>query len=392
MRLKTVLVAAACTLALLVFCPPVYSAQPAGPAQAPQDLWKYMHPGARFLAGVDWAKVKNSPTGRMFAKQLASTGGKFKSSGSGLDMFDQFERLLLSGTEGVAAGAPNSGELIVAAEGRIDRAQLKKSMPVGTAVERFKGVDLYVPPKSKQGEMLLALINDRLAVFGDRGAIARALEQPGGAADQLLVQRAVEMAAKCEIWMVSASLGNPGGDGGSPQIKQLEEIESMDFGIQLQRGLGLRANLIAKTEESAKGLAMLAQLLSSMASQNQQQSPEVAAIFRSLRVSVEGTAVRMSMDVPLAQLERGVMQAKASAGEMGKKTLESFLGVQPSGQLPPGLRPAVRGSREVAVQGQTVTLPVPPEQPEPPRTRTIRIVGSDDGDKEFTYTTGGKKN
>lgn len=392
MRLKTILVALACAAALLLFCPPAYSAQPASQPEAPPDLWKYMHPGAKFIAGVDWLKVKNSPTGRMFSKQLAAQGAKFKSSGPGLAMFDQFERLLVSGIQAAPGDAPGSAEVIVAAEGKLDRAALKKTMPAGTALERFKGIDLYVPPKSPQGEMLLAVVSDRLALFGDRASIAQALEQTSGAADQALVQRAAGMAAKCEIWMVAASLGKGAAEGGSPAMKQLEDIESMDLGIQLQRGLGLRANLITKSADSAKGLAMLAQLVTSMSMQKQQQTPEVAAIIRGLRVNVEGTAVRVSLDVPLAQLERGVIQAKASAQQMGQKTLESFLGMQPSGQLPPGLRPAVKGVKEVTVQGQTVTLPLPPPQPDVPKTRTIRIVGGDDGEKEVTYTTGGKRN
>lgn len=391
MRLKSAIIALACAAALLLFCPPVYSGQPPAQPEAPPDLWKYMHPDAKFIAGVDWVKAKNSPAGRMFSRQLSTEGGKLKSSGAGLEMFSQFERVMLSGTEAIA-GTPGSGDLIIAAEGKLDRAGLKKSLPAGTAVERFKGIDLFVPPKSKQTEMLLAIVNDRLALFGDRGSIARALEQSSGAADQALVQRAGEMAAKCEIWMVASSLGKPGGEGGAPGMKQLEEIESMDFGIQLQRGLGLNLNLIAKSDASAQGLAMLAQLVSSMSAQNQQQPPEIASILRELRVNVEGRTVHMNMDVPLAQLERGVIQAKASARAAGQKTLESLLGIQPSGQAPPGLRPAVKGFKEVTIQGQTVTLPVPPPQPEPPKTRTIRIVGGEDGEKEINYTTGGKRN
>ena len=390
MRLKFAVITLACAAARLLFCPPVYSGPLPAQAEAPPDLWKYMHPDAKFIAGVDWAKAKNSPAGRVFSKQLAAPGGKFTASGAGLEIFSQFERLMLSGAEALA-GTPGSGDLIIAAEGKLDRAALKKSLPAGTAVERFKGIDLFVPPKSKQSEMLLAIVSDRLALFGDRGSIARALEQSGGASDPALVQRAGEMAARCEIWMVASSPGKPGGEGGAPGMKQLEEIESLDFGIQLQRGLGLKLNLIAKSEDSAKGLAMLAQIVSSMSTQNQQQSPEIASILRALHVDVDGKTVRMNMDVPLAQLERGLIQARSSAQATGRKTLESLLGIQPSGQPLPGLRPAVRGVRQAGIQGQTVTLPMPPPQPEPPKTRTIRIVGGEGGEKEITYTTGGKR-
>ena len=62
---------------------------------------------------------------------------------------------------------------MVAVEGRVDRASMKKLMPAGTAVERFQGVDLFVPPKGQDTDMLLALVSDRVALIGDRDSIKR---------------------------------------------------------------------------------------------------------------------------------------------------------------------------------------------------------------------------
>ncbi len=386
MRLKTVLIAAAVTAALLVLCPPVYSGQAAPP---PTDLWKMVHPGAKFIVGIDWQRAKSSPVGRMIAKQFAGQAGKFKSSGPGLEMIDQLDRVLISGTEASTGAADPMAGSVVAIEGRLDRALLKKSLPAGTAVERFRGVDLYVPPKSKVNEPLLAILNDRNALLADRTTMALVLDGQSGARDTALLQRAVDMSAKCEIWMVAASFGNTGAESPEPAFRQLQDIDSMDFGLNLQQGLGLRANLIAKTPESAQGFAMMAQLFSSMATQNQKQAPELTEMLRSIKVTTEGNAVRMSLDISAAQLEKGVASARASFEQNGRRTIESFLGVQPSGQIPPGLKPAVKG-----VPGgsptQTAYSPAPPREPEPPKTRTIRIVGSDDGPKEITYTTGGK--
>ncbi len=389
MRALRLLSALVCATLLLTLCPTVHAGQPAA---GEATLWQYVHPEARIIIGVDWQRVKSSPTGKMFARQLADQGAKFKSSGAGFQMLDQFDRLIISGSDLNASGPEKPGSIVIAIEGKLDRALMKKSMPAGTAVEKFKGADLLVPPRSKSSDMLMAVLNERFGLMGDRDSIAKVLDAPGGAQDATLLQRANDFASRCEIWMVTSSMGTKVGEGSSPAMKQLEDIESMDLGVSLQKGLGLRANLIAKTEDAAKGFATLAQLMTSMATQDPKQSPEISNLIRSLRVTMEGTAVHMSVDIPLAQLERGVMQAKASAQEMGKKSLESLLGIAPSGQLPPGLRPAVKGVKEVTVQGQTVTLPAPPPQPEPPKTRTIRIVGLSDGPKEITYTTGGKGN
>jgi len=388
MRIYRLLMLLLCLAALLAICPTVEAGQP---VSTEANLWQFVHPEAKILIGVDWQKVKTSPTGKMFAKQLASQGAKFKSSGAGLEMIEQFERVIISGKDVNVTGPESKSAMVIAVEGKIDRAQLKKTMPAGTAVERYKGIDLLVPPRSKTADMLLAVLNERFALFGDREAITRVLDGQTGAGDAALLQRANELASRCEIWIVSSSLGAKGGDGASPAMKQLEDIESMDLGISLQKGLGLRANLITKSEDSAKGFATLAQLMTSMATQNPKQSPEVSNIIRSLNVTTEGTSVRMSVDIPLAQLERGVVQAKSSAQEMGTKTLESLLGIGPPAQAPSGFRPAVKGVKDVTVQGQTVTLPAVPE-PEVPKTRTIRIVGGEGGPKEVTYTTGAKQN
>ncbi|MBI4892900.1 MAG: hypothetical protein HY821_19915 [Acidobacteria bacterium] len=387
MRLKTILIAAVVATPL-VLCPPVYSGQAAPP---PTDLWKMVHPGAKFIIGVDWQRAKASPVGRMVAKQFAGQAGKFKSSGPALDMIDQLDRVLISGTQASAGAADPMAGAVVAIEGRLDRALLKKTLPTGTAVERFRGVDLYVPPKSRVNEPLLAILSDRNALLADRNTMALILDGQSGAQDAALAQRALEMSAKCEIWMVAASLAKPAADGAEPALRQLEDIESMDFGLNLQQGLGLRANLIAKTPESAQGFAMMAQLFSSMATQDQKQAPEIAEILRSIKVTTEGNAVRMSLDIPTAQLEKGVASARSSFERNGRRTIESFLGVQPSGQVPPGLKPAVKG-----VTGPTATqaaiYPAPPREPELPKTRTIRIVGAEGGPKEITYTSGGKTN
>ena len=124
--------------------------------------------------------------------------------------------------------------MVIAVEGRLDRAALKKSLPPGTAMERFKGIDLYVPPKSKVGEMLMAVLSDKQALFGDRNSIALVLEGQTGLGDALLAQRAAEMASRCEIWLVAAALGKPGAEGAGGAMKQLEDIESMDLGVTLR--------------------------------------------------------------------------------------------------------------------------------------------------------------
>ncbi|HEY3439386.1 MAG TPA: hypothetical protein VGK29_01475 [Paludibaculum sp.] len=370
MRVSTVVSLVGGALLAMVFCPTVWAGQPAAsapPAQA--NLWQYVHPDTRFLAGVDWQRARSSATGRMIAKQLAGKGQQFTSSGPAMAIFEHFDRLLISTTGREVSTPGQQPPMVAAVEGRVDRASMKKLMPVGTAVERFKGVDLFVPPKGQDTDMLLALVSDRVALIGDRDSITRILETPTGTRDAALLDRAMQLSVQCEMWMVSAVPPGQAAGNSLPAMKQLDDIESLDLGVSLAKGLGLRANLFTKTEDSAKGLAALAQLVTSMAAQSPQQSPELAAIMKNLDVKTEGKAVRIAMDVSLAQLEKGMVSVKSATQVAGKKSLESFLGMDPPSQSAAVMLPK----------------PVVAAKPLPPQKHTIRISGMEDGPKEIVY-------
>lgn len=369
MRVSTVVTIAASALVALMFCPTVRAA-PAVPG-APVNLWQYVHPETRFLAGVDWQRAKSSATGRMIVGQLTGKGKQFAPPGPAMAIFDHFDRLLISSTGRDIEFPKQQPPLVVAVEGNLERAAIKKLMPPGTAVERFKGVDLFVPPKGQETDLLLALVSDRVALIGDRDSLTRILDEPTGTHDAALLDRAMQLSVECEMWMVSTVPPGQATGNSSQAMKQLDDIESMDFGISLAKGMGLRANLLTKTESSAKALATLAQLVTSMAAQSPQQTPELAAIMKTLDVRTDGPAVRVSLDVPLAQLEKGIVSARSTTQTAGKRTLESFLGFDPPMQAGAAGPPAP-------------AVPVAAVKPLP-QTRTIRISGLDDGPREITY-------
>lgn len=388
MRASTIVIGASSLLALLVCCAPVEAAQPSKPA-VEVNLWQYVHPDTTMLVGLDWQKAKNSATGRLFARQLASKSGQWTSSASAQALLDSVDRILIS-TNGQTAEELGQPPVVVALDGRMDRAQLKKLMPVGTAMERFKGADLLVPPRSKEAEMLAAIVSDRVVLIGDRDSLGRVLDAGTGTRNVDLLERATALSAQCEFWLVSTVPPSRAVGGSMPNMKQLDDIESMDLGLALQKGLEVRANLVTKSEDSAKGLATMAQLLASMASQQAKDSPELASLARNLMVKTDGMKVQVRMDVPLAQLERGLVQMRASSATgsaAGKRTLESILGIQPSGGMPPGLRASREQTESAAMTAVTVAQP-----PAVPQKRTIRISGMDDGPKEITYTSGGAGN
>jgi hypothetical protein len=280
--------------------------------------------------------------------------------------------------------------LVIAIQGRLDRGLIQKLAPKGTAVQKFKGTDLFVPFNSKADDPLLALIDAQFAVVGDRESLALVLDSQGSSsADPEVLGRAMQLATECEIFVVSreslaGAAGSDGGDSAAvPGFKQLEDIQSIDLGVSLSQGLGLKGILTTKDPASAQGMAMMAQLFSTMVHNDPKQAnSEMGKIARSLKVSSEGAAVNISIDVPLAQLEKGVSQFRASMKEAGQKSLESLIGVKPTPGAIPGLRPTA--SPQLA---QAAPEPQAPPRPAVPVKRTIKIVGLDAGDKEINYSS-----
>jgi hypothetical protein len=171
-----------------------------------------------------------------------------------------------------------------------------------------------------------------------------------------------------------------GGDA-NPLASSFDELQAMDFGISLAQGLGLKMNMEFSDAASAQSLALGAQMLTSMMMSGDKNTPEMAKIARSLNIEQTGSTLRVNVDIPLELLQQGVMQARSGIEESGPRTLEGLLGIGPKPGAIAGVRPTVSGALQ----------PAEPTWPREPQTRTIRIVGLDEGVREINYTVGGSR-
>lgn len=381
--------------AALVLCPGVHAAQPPGAgkpataAEAAAELWTFMLPDAKVVAGVDWQRARSSPAGQMISKRLVNAPGtKSKVTSAGLDFVDGFDRLLMS-APAPAPGQEAATQMLLALSGRFDRAKLKKSMPAGTAIERFQGIDLFVPPASKSDEMVAGLVSERLLLLGDKASIASALESRSGLSDATLLERAKQMDARHEIWMIADSLPEMPSSSGVTAMQGLQDIRSAEIGIGFRAGMDLAANLTFSDAEKAQGMAMFAQMLSAMPPGNTPASREMAAFAKGLSVKAEGATVKASLSLSMAQLERAAVQVRSGVEQASRKSLESLVGVGPqTGQIP-GLRPAARSG---GAQTMASAPPAVATRPAQPVKRTIRIVGLEEGEREIPYASQGSRN
>jgi hypothetical protein len=347
------------------------------------SLWQFVHPQAKIVAGFDLQKAKTSPAARMLERQLKSLpGGRFKTGGT--ELIGLVDRIVLSSPGPLNSSSP---ALLVAMEGRMDRNVLKKVLAEGMAVERFKGIDLLIPPRNVNSDMVVALLNERFGLLGDRAtveaAIAAAQAGPRPAREGGLLARALELSARHAIWMV-ASAPRDLAAGALPGPNAAADVESIEMGLSLQRGLVLQLMMTMTGAEAAR--LMVATMNVARPGVAFPPGP-LAGLFGGLQARAENNVVRVQLDVPLARLERGVQAFKTEFAGLQRRSLESLLGMGGSSSTPPWA--------SAAPVVQAVARPAAPATPPPPalpQKRTIRIVGLDDGSKEITYTTGGKSN
>lgn len=380
--------------AVLACCPAVQAVQapgagkPATASEAAAELWTFMLPDAKVIAGVDWQRAKASAAGQMISKRLLNTpDAKSKAATAGLDFVEGIERILLS-APAAAPGQPGSGQMLLALSGRFDRAKLKRSMPPGTAIERFQGIDLFVPPSTKRDEMVAGLVSDKLLLLGDRASISEALESRSGISSASLLERARQMEARHEIWLIADSLPELPAGSTPYSMQAVQDIRGADIGISLRSGMDLSANLTFGDAEKAQGMAMFAQMLSTMPAGSAPGTHEMAAMVRNLSVKAEGAEVKATLSLSAAQLEQAAMEVRNGVEQVSRRSLESLVGVGSRTGPIPGLRPATRsGDQSLASTPRAV-----PPRPTQPVKRTIRIVGLEEGDKEISYTASGARN
>lgn len=364
MRWSCLAAIAAVVLGAMLLAPNVRAADP---------LWNYTHPDAKVLIGIDWQRAKSSPAGQMIRRQLQATALPPVAAGKGLELFDSVQRILIS-APGELSGNTGESPVLIALEGRLNPAALRKSMIPGTAVERFRGHDLLIPPRGQKQDLIACLVSDTLTLLGDRPSIELALAEPSGLRDGALRDRAQQMAFQSEIWMIADAppMKSAPGDAANPLAAGLNDLKTMDFGLSLAKGLGLRMNLEFPDAAAAQQMALGAQVLTSMMVGGPSTPPELAKIARALQVEQVGAKLKMTLDIPIDVLEKGVIQAKSGFAESGPAAIEGLLGIRPA----PGPVAGVRA-------------PAAPPVPREPVKRTIRIVGAEGGDKEITYTSGG---
>lgn len=269
---------------------------------SPPDLWRFSHPEAALLAGIEWRRIAASAAGRMLEQQIVAT------EAPGLaDLLAGAERILVSAAPRAGNATGDSSRVLIAIEGSFDRRRLlelvSRRLPQRTC---YRGIEIL----EEAGGVALAFSSPETILLGDAASMRAAIDRAHGAGsgrERRLWERARELAAASDLWLVvvvpPAKLA---ADESPIPLDGIEGIEmSASFREDLEAGVHLRAASARRAGELARTLESLGLLAAAKLGATGQS----ASAWEEFRVSVEGDRVGLAVRLKPDQLASAIAAA-----------------------------------------------------------------------------------
>jgi len=208
-------------------------------------LWRYAHPDAKALIGIEWRRIVNSPIGQEIRQKLTQSG---MSGLKGMDLIDQIDRVFISSPGNPAGASQDQPPAVIAVQGAFNLDEIRKlAADKMTGSATYHSIEILEQRQKGEDPMALALVDPRTLLLGDGGSVRAAIdhyfaEDPGQAANPLFL-RASELAAANDIWVVAAASPSDFSKDGMKQAPFLNDVNRIEAGISLRDGLGLELNL-----------------------------------------------------------------------------------------------------------------------------------------------------
>jgi hypothetical protein len=357
-------------LACTILLAPMLSGQSARvqPSNVQPDPapWRFVHPNAKALIGIDWQRIRQTPVAAMIRDKWLNTG--WAATVPGIGLLDQVDRVLISspGNEALqdtgdgAAVEPSEAPLLIAVEGHFDATKVRRLFArLGSKPQAYNSFQVYRPQGRDSKDMAYVLFDAGTILFGDAPSVFAALDRNQFAAPVpepkpgSIVARGAELAATCELWLVLTSpdiLSNDRLAGLFGGGEWLTDTQGFEAGVHLRSGLAADVTVRFASDAAAKQMATEMTRLTAVVAKDK-DNPRMQDIARRLKFSSDGPATKISLRLTPQELATNM-----DAFAVSHKT------------------PAVTS---------TPATSVTPAAPVPARPGVIRIEGLDEGPREI---------
>ncbi len=317
--------------------------------------WRFAHPGADMLLGLNLRRIAESPAGDMLRQSLGKTG----LDPSRRQMLETIEEVYVSVRTKYVKGRPAGEPLgVILVRGNFDQPAALKML-------------------SQQPQLAWRLIDRRTLLLGDEESMAGAVERMKGddGLEAPVLARAKELAEANDFWIVGSpaplnrmkprgSMKKQGGMLGDIE-EVFDNLRSFSLGIAVRDNIALDLGLNLRTKAAADQLMALYQRLEADMQKTPEGQAQWAKLSQSLEVHPNGTAVRFAMRAPMPDVQQTLAQV------WGARMAGTMLASAPVTPAPAVAAP----------------LPVAAPAPAPvPVRRTVRIYGQETGYREIPTT------
>jgi hypothetical protein len=207
-------------------------------AASEPKAWRFAHPEAQILAGVDLQRLAETEDGRQIRAQFVAA--------LGAPLLEQAERMLLSSV--VESSGKRSDVLILS--GSFSLPQLRKmAMGEGAKMVPYKGLEIAAPAGAVAGDPHLAWITGpgggTTVLIGTRPAIQAAGERSKASLESLasvnpLFGRALDLGSKFPVWVTCETV--PQGFGPKTLDRFAEDNKGLDGGQMNGFDIGIQVD------------------------------------------------------------------------------------------------------------------------------------------------------
>lgn len=286
-------------------------------AEAPElDLLRHVPAGARVLAGINFASLTASSSGRTLISLAEAAYPPLKNLSGipGLDPGRDVRQVLLA-----AEGQAGANHTLILIRGSLDPARMQAAglrPETIDSVTVLRGADKNAP--------WIALLGDGVAAVGTPESVQRLLagRGSGGQPEPSLLARAAGLSSQFEFWALStaptAELAGTMPEGQVSGILRGDVMKSVSesrLGVELGPSIRFRAEALTRSAKDAAALAdvvrFFADVLQLSAKIRGAKEPDpMAALLARLQVQVDGNMVRAALAVDESQL--GILVARAA--------------------------------------------------------------------------------
>ena len=355
-------------------------------------FWRYSHPEARALVGVNLKRIIESPMGHRMSAEFREAGIKAKAEAEGFGFLSDVDRLLVSSPgPGPNAKPGQQAPFVVALQGKFDllqvRAQLRK---LGAVRGYYHKVEIMAPGKDSDGagaSFCMAVVGPQTLLLGDKASVYAAIDHHGSAdptasfAD--LYVRALQLDADNDLWFTSDAafsdfkVGGASPTGASGMLDSvMAGVKSFEGGLNFRQGLGLNVNLNTDAEENAQKIAVGLQTLMQLAAISSQKETssqqDTMDLLKKLVVGYSANQVKISLSFDQKELDKSINEAKLAFRGNPNQTVAS-----------------VRTGGDSNLSGVRITASngAPAAPPEPTGPLVIRINNPEGGSREVELST-----